>query len=485
MYPSASRLHHDLGSLRLAASQIVIAHRTAKPVPGLPPMTTRDRDRAAALARAFELRDQLAREPKRFEALAASESDEPVTAAMGGSLGVFSPYDVPETIMNALGHLRVGEISRVVETEQGFHVLRRDAVPPDANIALSHVVIKHGGVSGWWRQDRPTRERSREEARAIAGDVARRARGASAEAFAALAREWSDADDALRGGDMGVWSRYERTASDYLLFEAASRLAPDAVSDVVETASGFHVLRRDPLRERHALAASVIAIAYAGSQLHRIQPDPTRDKPQAERIAGQLLEKLRRRPDEFEQRRLEYCELIYCEGPLAWRDGRGLPALETAVNALAVGAISPLAIDSPVGLLVVRREDPSRVPLPAADPVTFEFPIEGWDEERRPVTDAQESATPAGGASSPIESALEYVTSLETHLRGRLPLKRRERGELAAVFARLRERLRTSPEDDIDIEFGRAEIELQRVLDDDAYEELVRQRRVFSAGPPH
>jgi hypothetical protein len=87
--------------------------------------------RDSAAARAAEALDRAqAGEP--FEAVVAEYSDEPGAAARGGRLppGRRGSW-VPEFWLAATG-LRVGELSGVVETEYGFHVLRleaRDTVP--------------------------------------------------------------------------------------------------------------------------------------------------------------------------------------------------------------------------------------------------------------------------------------------------------------------------------------------------------------------
>jgi hypothetical protein len=86
------------------------------------PSVTRTRDEARA--RAAEAARK-AHAGARFEDLAVEYSDEPGAAARGGDLGTFRRGQMVPEFQAAVEQLRVGEVSVVVETVFGFHVVLR------------------------------------------------------------------------------------------------------------------------------------------------------------------------------------------------------------------------------------------------------------------------------------------------------------------------------------------------------------------------
>lgn len=86
-----------------------------------------DNTRDAAHKRISEIAVRLAKEPQRFEEQALKHSECP-TALEGGKLGDLPRGKLFPVLDKALFELKAGEVSGVLESELGFHVLRCDAI---------------------------------------------------------------------------------------------------------------------------------------------------------------------------------------------------------------------------------------------------------------------------------------------------------------------------------------------------------------------
>lgn len=107
---------------------------------------------------------------------------------------------------------------------------------PPTRIGARHVLIQ------WMGADKagPSVVRSREQARAVAEDVLKRAR--NKEDFARLAVEYSDEPGASgRGGSLGRFGHGQMVSA---FDEAAFKLEVGQISDIVETPFGFHIIQR-------------------------------------------------------------------------------------------------------------------------------------------------------------------------------------------------------------------------------------------------
>jgi protein-disulfide isomerase len=102
------------------ARHILIQYKGAR---GADPKVTRSQDEARVLAESLVLR--LAKERSDFGELAHEKSDCP-SAAQGGELGRITRGDLVPEFENALFALKVGEISAVVETPFGYHIILRE-----------------------------------------------------------------------------------------------------------------------------------------------------------------------------------------------------------------------------------------------------------------------------------------------------------------------------------------------------------------------
>lgn len=89
--------------------------------------TIDENTRSAARTRIEEVAARLAKEPQRFEEQALKHSECP-TALDGGKLGELPRGKLFPELDRALFELKAGEVSGVLESELGFHLLRCDAV---------------------------------------------------------------------------------------------------------------------------------------------------------------------------------------------------------------------------------------------------------------------------------------------------------------------------------------------------------------------
>ena len=87
-------------------------------------ITPEGADKAAARKKAEQLLAQLKSKPGDFEKLARENSKDPGSAAQGGDLGFFGKGMMVKPFEEAVFRLKPGEISDVVESDFGFHVIK-------------------------------------------------------------------------------------------------------------------------------------------------------------------------------------------------------------------------------------------------------------------------------------------------------------------------------------------------------------------------
>ncbi len=210
---------------RVAASHVLVSWQGAV---GARPNITRSK--AEAQNRAQEALSLL-KDGKSFKEVAKGWSDDS-TGPRGGSLGGFGHGTMVEPFEKALRQLQIGELSGLVETPFGYHIIRRDAVQ---EVHVAHLLVTWSGAE----RAPPSVSRSQQEASARAQEsLSQLVAGASWEE---TVRRYSDGPLSNDAGDLGWFGRGQLATA---LDDVAFNLDIGATSEVVETARGYHILRR-------------------------------------------------------------------------------------------------------------------------------------------------------------------------------------------------------------------------------------------------
>ncbi|MEM7605923.1 MAG: peptidylprolyl isomerase [Myxococcota bacterium] len=189
------------------------------------------RERAEALLARVDQGESIAN-------VAREASDASSSGPRGGLLGTYERDEWPaahDVLKEPVFALALGARTPVLEAPYGYAFAERCAVQ---KVHTRHILVRYAGA----RNAPDDVERTREAARELATTLRASATAEGAD-FAALARERSEDSSAERGGDLGAVGRGRLMPA----YEAAAfALQPGAISDVVETPFGFHVIQRMP-----------------------------------------------------------------------------------------------------------------------------------------------------------------------------------------------------------------------------------------------
>ena len=168
---------------------------------------------------------------KDFAKISASYSDAP-NALEGGSLGWKNASQIPALFLEALKPLKAGELSPILRSPNGFHILkvtnRRGGSSPlvVGQTHVRHILIKFSEVVS--------------EKDALARMTSIKERLDHGDKFEDLARQYSDDGSAKSGGDLG-WVNPGDTVPEFE--KTMNALAPGEISNIIKTQFGLHVLQ--------------------------------------------------------------------------------------------------------------------------------------------------------------------------------------------------------------------------------------------------
>lgn len=167
-----------------------------------------------------------------FRQVAAGVSDA-ADALEGGMLGWRTAARLPELFLDAVSSMRIGEVSDVLRSANGFHIVKLvDKRGNDTPIIVQQTHAQHILI----RLNEIVSE----------GDALQRLSGLKqrlelgGEDFAELARQHSDDASAAKGGDLG-WLSPGETVPEFE--RAMDALQPGQVSGPVRSPFGFHLIK--------------------------------------------------------------------------------------------------------------------------------------------------------------------------------------------------------------------------------------------------
>jgi peptidyl-prolyl cis-trans isomerase SurA len=181
--------------------------------------------------------------------------------------------------------------------------------------------------------------------------VLKRAR--AGENFAELAAAYSDAPDALQGGDLG-WRPLERLPSVFT--ESVARLQVDGVSDLLRSPNGFHLLKL--MEKRGGIPQIDGNVRQTRARHILIRANEIVSETEARRRLEDLRERLKHGEDFTELARLYSQDGSAANGgELGWvNPGDTVPEFERAMDALQDGEVSAV-IQSPFGFHIIKVEE--------------------------------------------------------------------------------------------------------------------------------
>jgi parvulin-like peptidyl-prolyl isomerase len=253
---------------RVSVSQILTAYRGAEKA--YKKITL---DREHARIRADRLLVLARAKGSDFGKLAREFSNDGKTSGVGGDMRTVERGQLHPDLERAAFGLEIGQVSDVVETPRGFHILSRHE-PNEAQAA--EIVITYTGAKRYT----PRVPRDREGAKALAEQI--HAQVLAGADFGEMAKAHSDLPNYEREGIFPVFRKGTRNEK---FEEIVWNLPVDGLSEVEETPTGFHIVKRLPVRR---IQVRAIRISFRGDEVESDLPSREEAQQLATRIHDQL-----------------------------------------------------------------------------------------------------------------------------------------------------------------------------------------------------
>ena len=166
-----------------------------------------------------------------FNQMSATVSDAP-KALEGGGLGWKKPTELPELFQEALKSLKKGDVSDILRSPNGFHILKLlDRRGDNSPLIIQQTLARHILI-------KPSEVLSEDDAQRRLADIKERLdNGAN---FAELARQYSEDGTASKGGDLG-WLNPGDTVPEFE--KVMNDLKPEQISEPVKSRFGWHIIQ--------------------------------------------------------------------------------------------------------------------------------------------------------------------------------------------------------------------------------------------------
>jgi peptidyl-prolyl cis-trans isomerase SurA len=207
-----------------------------------------------------------------FRQVAATFSDAP-DAIQGGAMGWREANRLPSIFVDAVKALRPGEVSGVLRSPNGFHIVRlNERRGQEAPLIVTQTHARHILI-------KTTEIVSEKEARERLDKLKERLDNKAD--FAELARLQSEDSSASRGGDLG-WLSPGDTVPEFE--KAMDGLKPGEISEPVKSSFGWHIIqvierrRQDMSQEQQRLRARQTLRAQKSDEAYQEWVRQLRDK---------------------------------------------------------------------------------------------------------------------------------------------------------------------------------------------------------------
>lgn len=171
-----------------------------------------------------------------FAELARKFSDDPGSKTNGGELGFFGRGELVPEFENAAFSLNKGEVSDVIQTQFGFHIIKMIERQED-KINCRHILIQ-------FKTDQGDEEETVKELEKIRNETI------NGKDFGEAAKEYSDDPQVEENSGLLGWTSLDKLNIAQFK-EVLQNLKPGEISEPFKTPFGYHIIKLNEYRPEH------------------------------------------------------------------------------------------------------------------------------------------------------------------------------------------------------------------------------------------